>query len=144
MADSPSKGSKAVKIISTSLVVIGIILSLLIFVGRKQMMGQRYEVTAIESVNYSGSATEEDAKKLGEVLTSQGYFNGKGAKNVLLMKDENGVVISFILNTRWDDPKVVSALRNMAVAAAQEGIGNPVTLKLLDDNLNTKNEIVIE
>ncbi|MBE2180905.1 MAG: hypothetical protein IAE97_10575 [Chthoniobacterales bacterium] len=144
MADSPSKGSKVVKIISTSLVVIGIILSLLIFVGRKQMMGQRYEVTAIESVNYSKGATEEDAKKLGEVLISQGYFNGKGAKNVLLMKDENGVVISFILNTRWDDPKVVGALRNMAAAAAQEGIGNPVTLKLLDDNLNTKNEIVIE
>lgn len=144
MADSPSKGSKVGKIISTTLLVIGIILALLIFVGRKQMMGQQYQVTDIEFVNYSKNATEEDAKKLGEILTSQGFFNGKKAKNVLLMKDENGVVVSFILDNRWDDPKVVSALRDMGAAVAQEGFGNPLTIKLLDGKLNTRNEIVVE
>ena len=60
----------------------------MIYFGQKLMMGKRYKVSDKESVNYSEKATEEDAKKLGDILKDTGYFDGSKEVDVLLPSGE--------------------------------------------------------
>src|SRR5207249_3940720 len=98
--------NKANKVI----VVIAIIVVGMIFLGQKLMMGTRYKVSAKESVNYSEKATEDDAKKLGEILKANGYFDGAKEVDVLLKKGEKeGTVVSFVISGLGKDDAVATA-----------------------------------
>ena len=116
----------------------------LIFLGQKTMMGKRYKVSEMESVNYSGKASEDDAKKLGEILKENGYFGGTREMDVLLKKDDDGTVLSFVLNERWTDQEIVAGFREVGAEIANKGFGKPLTIRLIDTRLNKKNEIKIE
>ena len=125
--------------------VVAIIVVVMIFFGRKTLMGKRYKVSEVESVNYSGAATEEQAKQLGDALKSVGYFSGSKEIDVLFKKEDSGEsIISFVLNGRWDDEEIVAAFHEIGAAIADQGLGRPLTIKLLDDHLNTENEFKIE
>lgn len=131
--------NKANKIIA----VIAIIVVGLIYFGRQSMMGKKYKVSDKESINYSGNATEDEAKKLGEMLKKMGLLTGARDADVLLKKDDKeGTVISFVVNST--DEAVVADFRTIGEAAAKDGFGKPMTVKLLDDHLNTKKEIKID
>ena len=143
-APAPSKaaryGSLATKIVS----VIAILVVAMIFLGQKLMMGKRYKVSDKESVNYSGNATEADAKALGEALKADGYLSGKNEVDVLLKKsDKDGTVVSFVGEWNWTDEKVVSAFQQIGADIAAKGLGKPLTIRLLDTHLNSKNEIKV-
>lgn len=108
------------------------------------MMGTKFPVSEVESVNYSGQATEDDARKLGEVLKAQGVFTGKKEADVLLKKDEKeGTVVSFVGNWDLNDQSIVSAFKQIGEAIAQGGLGKPLTLRFLDTRLNKRGEIPI-
>ncbi len=113
-APAPSKatrfGSIATKVIS----VIAILVIAMIFIGQKLMMGTKYKVSDKESVNYSGNATEADAKNLDEALKANGYMSGKNAVDVLLKKDDKeGTVVSFVGEWDWKSEQVVSAFQQI-------------------------------
>jgi hypothetical protein len=100
-------------------------------------MGKRYKVSDKESVSYSAKATEDDARKLGEVLKVDGYFDGKKEVDVLIKKDDKeGTIISFVLGYGWNDEKIVNAFRLIGEDIATNGFGKPLTVRLLDDHLN--------
>jgi hypothetical protein len=106
-AGAANKANKVIMVIA--IIVVG-----MIFLGQKLMMGKRYKVTEKESVNYSEKATEEDAKKLGEVLKAEGYFSGKNEKDVLLKKEEKeGTVVSFVGDWNAKDETVKAGFTQM-------------------------------
>jgi hypothetical protein len=143
-AASPKKSSSFARIASIVIAVVMVIVFGMIVLGRKTMMGKRYKVSETESVNYSGNATEEDARKVGEALKADGYMSGKKKVDVLLKKDDkDGTVVSFVGYWDWKDEKVVSAFKQVGEDIAAGGLGKPLTIRLLDDHLNTRNEIKV-
>jgi hypothetical protein len=142
--DSAPKQSRFAKIATTVISVVFVIAMAMAFLGQKMMMGKKYKVSDKEAVNYSGNATEEDAKKLGDALKADGYLSGKNSVDVLLKKDDKeGTVVSFVGNWDWKDEKVVAAFKQVGEDIAAGGLGKPLTLRLMDDHLNTKNEIKV-
>ncbi|MEO6753045.1 MAG: hypothetical protein ABIP85_14795 [Chthoniobacteraceae bacterium] len=132
---------KANKVIA----IIGIVVVALIFFGQKVMMGTRYKVSDKESVNYSQKATEADAKMLGDILTANGYFNGKKEVDVLLKKEEKeGTVISFVIGGLGKDEAISNAFREMGEEIAKKVFGKPLTIRLIDTRLNTLKDIRVE
>jgi hypothetical protein len=132
------------KIISRLLVVFAVVIMVLTFLGRSSMMGTRYQVTDYEAVNYSENATEADAKQLGEILKQIGVFTGEKRGEVLLRRDDQGTTVSFILKTKWSDPEVVASFQQIGSALGDAGMPKPFTVRLIDKNLNTKNEFVVD
>lgn len=107
------------------------------------MMGTKYSVDEKDSVNYSGSATVQDAKTLGEDLKQWGYFDNSKAKDVLLHTDQTGTVISFVLGHGWDDNEILTAFKEVGPMLAEHLKSDHVKIRLIDDHLNTKKEIQI-
>ena len=109
------------------------------------MMGTKYKVSDKETIGYSEKATEEDAKKLAEILKANGIFAGSKSVDVLLKRhDKEGLVISFITMGSATDPKVVEAFQAIGEDIAAKGFGKPLTIRLMDDRFNTRNDIVIK
>lgn len=125
--------------------VIAIIVVGMIFLGQKLMMGTRYKVSDKESVNYSEKATEADAKKLGEILKVDGYFDGSKEVDVLLKKDEKeGTVVSFVIGGLGKDDAISNAFKAIGDDIAARGFGKPLLVRLLDSHLNTLKDIKVE
>ncbi|MEO6787221.1 MAG: hypothetical protein ABI318_13905 [Chthoniobacteraceae bacterium] len=125
--------------------VIAIIVVGMIFLGQKLMMGTRYKVSDKESVNYSEKATEADAKKLGDILKVDGYFDGTKEVDVLLKKDEKeGTVVSFVIGGLGKDDAISNAFKAIGDDIAARGFGKPLLVRLLDSHLNTLKDIKVE
>jgi len=141
---APARSSKWLQRISMIIIIGFAVISLMIYLGRSSMMGTKLAVTEKESVNYSGSATEADAKVVGEVLKEIKYFNNETEKDVLLKKDEKaGTVVSFVVVRDWNDEKTVADFKWIGETLAEK-IGKPLVIKLIDPTLNTKNEFRLE
>jgi hypothetical protein len=136
-------GPKWIRILTGILAIVALAVSGLIWLGQKSMMGTKYAVTEKESVNYSGSATAQDAKTLGEDLKTWGYFDNSKTKDVLLHTDQTGTVISFVLSRGWDDEEILTAFKQVGPMLAQHLKADHLKIRLIDDHLNTKKEIPI-
>lgn len=106
-------------------------------------MGTKYAVDEKESVNYSGSASAQDAQTLGEALKKWGYFDNSKTKDVLLHTDQTGTVISFVLGRGWDDEEILAAFKQVGPMLAQDLKADHMKIRLIDDHLNTKKEMEI-
>ena len=127
------------------MVVIAIVIAVMIYFGQKIIMGTRYKVSDKESVNYSEKATEADAKKLGDILKAQGYFDGSKEVDVLLKKDEKeGTVVSFVISGLGKDDTITTAFKQIGEGIATSGFGKPMTVRLMDSHLNTLKDIKVE
>ena len=141
----PQKSGRNWRRILVQLVVVALlIISGLIWLGHQLMVGNKYAATSKENVDYSGSSTAQDAKALGEELKKIGYFNNENAKDVLLHRDQSGTVISFVVNASgWSDDKMAAAFKTVGDGLAADLNLHQLTLRLIDDHLNTKKEIPI-
>lgn len=128
------------------MVVLGVLLALMIWWGQSLIEGKRYKVSDKEIVGYSGDATEADAKQLGEALKQVGYFDGKAPAEVLLKKDaKEGRVLSFVMpEGSWDQAEQQAAVKTLADALAPTIGGKPLTVRMIDKQLNTKKEFKVE
>ena len=133
---------KWMRYFSIAVLVIGLLMAVLIFIGRRDMMGARYEVSPKEAINYSAAATEDDARKLAEALREIGFFDGSREVDVLLRKEDNATILSFVVNKTT--PEVISAFQEIGAAAADRALGRPLTVRLIDENLNTRHELRVE
>ena len=139
------KSSNLAGKLRTIVTIFAVVVFALIFLGRKLMMGTKYKVSDKETIGYSEKATEDDAKKLAEILKANGIFTGSKSVDVLLKRhDKEGLVISFITMGSATDPKVVEAFQAIGEDIAAKGFGKPLTIRLMDDRLNTRNDIVIK
>jgi hypothetical protein len=141
----PQKSGRNWRRILIQLVVIALlVISGLIWLGHQLMVGNKYAATSKENVDYSGSSTAQEAKALGDELKKIGYFNNENAKDVLLHRDQSGTVISFVVNaSAWSDDKMVTAFKTVGDGLAADLNLHQLTLRLIDDHLNTKKEIPI-
>ena len=139
------KSSNLAGKLRTIVTIFAVVVFALIFLGRKLMMGTKYKVSDKETIGYSEKATEDDAKKLAEILKANGIFAGSKSVDVLLKRhDKEGLVISFITMGSATDPKVVEAFQAIGEDIAAKGFGKPLTIRLMDDRFNTRNDIVIK
>jgi hypothetical protein len=110
---------------------------------RKRMNVGKAAVGTKDIVYYFGDATDAAARALGQALQSAGYFTDKGA-TVALLKGE-GTVISFVVQEGlWNEPAVLATLERLVRQIAPSIGGLPVRLRLLDRNMEIKQELAVE
>lgn len=144
-APEPAKRSRWGARIGIAVSILALLVVVMVYFGQKLMLGTKFAVSDKEAVNYSGDATEADARRLGGVLKTIGYFTGARETDVLLKRDaKEGTIVSFVLTSRWNDAEIVTAFRQIGAAIVADGLAKPITVKLLDDHLNTKNEFKVE
>jgi hypothetical protein len=101
--------------LGTVVALLAVGLSVVIWMGRRSMMGTRLKITEKESVNYSGEATETEARTLGKALQEIGYFGSEKEKDVLLRKEKGkGTTVSFVVAAvAWKEASHEEAFRTM-------------------------------
>ena len=96
-----------------------------------------------DSLWYSGTATEAEARALGKALTEGHFFGGHGAQ-VLLDKSAGGTSVSFVLRDgAWNEPETVAELVQIATKAMPGIGGPPVDVYFLNTNLERKKTVVV-
>lgn len=95
-------------------------------------------------VYYYGSATEADARSLGQTLKSDGYFEDQGA-NVMLSKHDSATAVAFVLKDGyWNDSSYVTQIEKMVRDSAPSIGGLPITLRLVNSALVIEKEEPIQ
>jgi hypothetical protein len=128
-------------ILTGGLIILGVVIGL----GRSAMMGKPYKANDKQTVHYSGAATEQEAKSLAAALALDGYFDGQTEIDVLLRKGEEGTIISFVTTpVAWTDPSMPEQFKDIADRCSYAIGGLPITVRLIDERLNTKKEMKLE
>jgi hypothetical protein len=112
-------------------------------VVRKELAVGKAAIGARDVVYYFGSATQEDAAALGQALQAAGYFADAGLV-VGLMKD-GGTTVSFVVQEGiWEQPAAVATLQRLVRQVASSVGGLPITLRLLNAQMETKAEAAVQ
>lgn len=103
----------------------------------------RATIGSKDQIYFSGSATDSDAKALGQSFVEQRFFRDTGA-NVFFTKDDPGTSIGYVLpEGNWNRPDQVSALEQITRNCASRIGGLPITIRLLSQQLELKKEEVV-
>jgi hypothetical protein len=122
-----------------SLLVLGGIIFALLQVG----LGSKVVVGSKDQIYYSGSATKDDAKHLGEELKTSGFFADRGA-SVLLSKGKDGTAVTFLTEDGvWDRPDMVVAFEEVGREIAPAVGGFPVKVRLANTERQTMKELAV-
>jgi hypothetical protein len=133
------------KLVRVGVTILLLIVGGLAWYGRKTKIGKKLQITSKESVNYSGTATEQEAQSLGRALQETGYFDGASERDVLYHKGDGGVSVSFVLQDgKWNDAEVVTGFETFGRQIGKSVGGVPFALHLIDDELNTKKSLTID
>jgi hypothetical protein len=126
----------------TLLLVVGVI-AFIVYRGRTagaNPPGSRLSVGS-DNVYYSGSATREAAKALGEKLKEIGFFTNRGV-NAILWRGASGAVVSFVCKTGiWDSRDVVLQYEDLGRRIAPSVGGFPMTVRMLDNHGKARRDI---
>jgi hypothetical protein len=110
---------------------------------RKSLTVGKTAIGSKDAVYYFGSATEADAKALGQALRDAGYLQDLGV-SVAVSKDD-GTAIEFVVSDGvWDRPAAVAAFENLARKVAGSIGGLPVQLRLLNAQMETRKEAKVQ
>jgi hypothetical protein len=114
----------------------------------QMMTGQSITVGKGDKIIYSGTATHEDAEKLGQTLGQIGFFTKPGVA-MLLSKNSGAIYLSMPMKedkTRppWDDPQILASFTAIGPVIATTVGGPPLSIRLLDDKGELKKEIKID
>ncbi|MGA2185419.1 MAG: hypothetical protein ABSH47_20550 [Bryobacteraceae bacterium] len=100
-------------------------------------------VGANDEIRYSGTATEQEAKALGEALKSVGYLEDRGV-TVLLSKGSGGTVVGFaVQDGAWNDEDTVATFEKIGRSVAPAVGGVPIKVRLLNTRLQKQKEIAV-
>jgi hypothetical protein len=92
---------------------------------------------------YSGGVTQAEATSVGQRLQAEGFFDGRGAKTVLLSREGGKTVATFVVRKdAVNDPQVLEAYREFARQLSQDIFaGQPVEIHLCDEHLNVQKKL---
>jgi len=95
-------------------------------------------------VYYSGSATQSDARGLGDALAKIGFAPATKA-SVFLSKSKSEVpIVSFVVQDGfWNRPSVVLAFGNIAQSVAPTIGGYPLKVRLINGKQETQKEFLV-
>jgi hypothetical protein len=97
-----------------------------------------------DEIYYFGDAAPAQAEALGKALKSEDYLQDRG---VTVMFDEEGgnKSISFVVSDGfWDDPNHMASFETLIRAVAPSVGGLPVTLKLVNVQLEDKKDLEVK
>ena len=110
---------------------------------KKQMTVGKAIIGTKDEIYYYGSATEADAKALGQALKTAGFLQDRGV-SVFLSKGD-GTVISFVVKEGyWEKPEAVAIYEKLIREAASSLGWLPVKLRLLNSAVETKKEMTVQ
>jgi hypothetical protein len=138
-------GEKASTLAAVGIGVLGLALHLGFTFGAAFLLegewglGEKIDYGGGEEVYYSGGVTRDEASRVGSVLRRAGYFDGQGGKTVVLRREGNRLVVSFVV-LAWavDAPQAQQEMRAIQSLIRQELGGRPVEVRLCDENLRVK------
>jgi membrane associated rhomboid family serine protease len=105
--------------------------------------GHRLSLGTNDAIEYSGSATEADARALGETLRTKGFFSGKGGL-ALLSKGKDGTVVSLVVKEGvWSNPQLMPVIQDLGQTVSKVA-GTPLRFRLLNASRETKKETIIQ
>jgi hypothetical protein len=105
--------------------------------------GTRLVIGTKDEIYYSGSATEADARTLGEALKKDDFFQDRGT-SVFLSKAGGATILSFVVKDGiWDDAKSRAGFEAVAHDVAPSVGGLPVTLRLMNTSSEVQKEWVV-
>jgi len=103
----------------------------------KELVGMR------DTIYYYGSATEEDARMLGQSLRSAGAMRDTGMTVVLAKGDVT--TLSFVVHqSPWERPEAVTAFESLTRQVSPSVGGLPVRLRFLDTGGRSRKELSVE
>jgi hypothetical protein len=103
----------------------------------KEVVGMR------DTIFYYGSATQQEAKTLGQQLRSAGAMRDTGMTVVLAKGDVT--TLSFVVNQNpWERPEALSAFEALTRQVSPTVGGLPVRLRFLDKSGRRRKEVSIE
>lgn len=110
---------------------------------RKAVVVGKTVVGAKDVVYYLGTATERDARALGQALHDAKYFEDLGVAVVVSRGD--GTALGFVVDDSvWDRPEAVAAFQNLARQVAPSIGGLPLQLRLLNAEMETRKEVAVQ
>jgi len=102
----------------------------------KEIIGSR------DVVYYFGSATDAEARALGQSLRAAGFLQDQGAGVILSQGD--GTAISFVVNDGvWDRPDAVAGFERLVRQVASSAGGLPVQLRLLNSEMEPRKSVAV-
>ncbi len=113
-----------------------------VLTGRQFMnQGAKVTVGAHDEVFYSGSATEAEAKLVGDKLKSIGYFKDRGV-TVFVSKDQGGPVISFtVKDGSWNKPDMINAFEEIGSEMAPLLGADTIKVRMVNASREVKMEL---
>ncbi|HEY1242900.1 MAG TPA: hypothetical protein VGF16_20200 [Bryobacteraceae bacterium] len=110
---------------------------------RKSIDVGKVIVGARDTVYYLGSATESEAKALGQALRDVGYLQDLGV--TVEVSRDNGTVLGFVVsNGVWDRPEAVASFQNLAQRVAASVGGLPVAVRLLSPQMEVMKQWIVQ
>jgi hypothetical protein len=110
---------------------------------REELSVGKVIVGTRDEIYYFGSITAPEAETLGQTLRSSHYLIDVGTTVVL--SRNGGTSISFVVaENAWDNPDRVVGFESIARAAAASVGGFPITLYLLNSQMQKRKEIAID
>jgi hypothetical protein len=110
----------------------------------KESVVGKTDIAGGDHIYYFGNASDADAHALGLALTKAGFLEGKGF-DVFLWKQPEGTTIGFVVSAgAWDDAAIVADFERIVKQAAPSVGGLPVHLKLMNGQMETKKDEVVQ
>jgi len=109
---------------------------------RKSLVVGKTIIGARDAIYYLGSASEGDAKALGQALRDAGYLADLGV-SVVVSKD-GGTAIGFVVdNGVWERPEAVAGFERLGRRVAASVGGLPIKVRLLSAEMEVKREVTV-
>lgn len=104
--------------------------------------GTKLTVGTNDELFYSGTATESEARALGQQLQEIKFFTDRGV-SVKFARDPGGTVLGFVVNEGvWDDPDMLKSFEEVVRQLAPTIGGLPINIQLMDVAGEVKKEWV--
>ncbi|MBI2901538.1 MAG: hypothetical protein HYY17_15245 [Planctomycetes bacterium] len=85
-------------------------------------------------VNYTGGASEAEARSIGQALLDDGYFDPDSRQSICIRREGDSLAVLFYFDTAaWDDPDHVAGFQQICTRLSLTACkGHPVDLRLCD------------
>jgi hypothetical protein len=108
--------------------------------------GDKYQVNEKSEVYYKDGMTAEDAKKLGDFLMKNGYFDSTNEKSVQLLKEKDTIAVKFVVDkAKVAETESADALFMIMGSAISSEIfsGKPLKIILADAYMKGFKDVAI-
>ena len=105
------------------------------FLAACSSYGDKYKVNEKSEVYYKDGMTSDDAKRLGDFLLKNGYFDSTSEKSVQLAKENDSIAVKFVVDkTKVSQTEGADALFLIMGSAISSEVfmGKPLKIILAD------------